>query len=85
MYPILSESEKNAKKLETKYARLYPIFFDKDKKVSNLLNQKKKMGLLPAMVIIDKKSIIRYVYYGSSMKDIPKNDEIITLLKDINK
>jgi peroxiredoxin Q/BCP len=43
-----------------------------------------KLGRMPAQVIIDKKGLVRYAYYGSSMKDIPSNEEILDLLKKIN-
>jgi len=43
-----------------------------------------KLGRLPAQVIIDKHGIVRYVHYGKSMADIPKNEEIIEIIKDLN-
>ena len=30
-----------------------------------------KLGRMPAMVIVDKGGLIRFVHYGSSMADIP--------------
>lgn len=43
-----------------------------------------KLGRMPAQVIIDKLGIVRYVHYGHQMSDIPKNDEILEILKKIN-
>jgi len=43
-----------------------------------------KFGRMPAQILLDKKGIIRYAHYGSSMSDIPSNDEIIKLIKEIN-
>lgn len=43
-----------------------------------------KWGRMPAQALIDKKGIIRYIHYGHSMSDIPKNDELLEILKDIN-
>jgi len=43
-----------------------------------------KMGRMPAQVIIDKAGIARFVHYGHSMSDIPKNDELLELLDELN-
>lgn len=43
-----------------------------------------KWGRMPAQAIIDKKGVVRYIHYGHSMSDIPKNDELLEILKDIN-
>jgi len=43
-----------------------------------------KLGRMPAQVIIDRQSIARYVHYGKSMSDIPQNDELLDLIKQIN-
>jgi peroxiredoxin len=40
-----------------------------------------KLGRMPAEMLIDKSGILRYVHYGSSMADIPSNDEILGLMK----
>jgi len=39
-----------------------------------------KLGRMPAQILIDKAGIVRYVHYGSSMKDIPENSEIFSLI-----
>jgi peroxiredoxin Q/BCP len=43
-----------------------------------------KLGRMPAQVIIDKEGIARYAHYGHSMSDIPKNEEILEILEEIN-
>ncbi len=43
-----------------------------------------KLGRMPAQVLIDKAGVARYVHYGHSMSDIPKNEEILTLGDEIN-
>ena len=43
-----------------------------------------KMGRMPAMVVVDKKGIARFVYYGKSMSDIPDNQVVLEILKMIN-
>lgn len=40
-----------------------------------------KLGRMPAQVIIDKTGFARYVHYGHSMSDIPKNEELLGLVK----
>jgi peroxiredoxin len=43
-----------------------------------------KFGRMPAMVIIDKKGIVRFVHYGHSMSDIPENTDVIETLQSLN-
>ena len=43
-----------------------------------------KLGRMPAQMIIDRQGQVRYIHYGHSMSDIPPNDEILTLLDDLN-
>ena len=43
-----------------------------------------KLGRMPAQVIIDKTGTVRYVHYGHSMSDIPKNQEILALLRALS-
>lgn len=56
---------------------------DKGKAILELYGQKVKLlklGRMPAQMIIDKKGILRYVNYGNSMDDIPKNSEILNVI-----
>ena len=88
LYPILVDNENNAKKMEQKYARKYPIFYDESKKVVTMLKQEVrriKLGRMPGLLIINKEGIIKYAYYSKNMHDIPENDEILKVLKKINK
>ena len=39
-----------------------------------------KLGRMPAQMLIDTSGMLRYVHYGHSMKDIPTNEEIISLI-----
>jgi len=43
-----------------------------------------KLGRMPAQVIVDKEGIARYAHYGHSMSDIPKNEELLEILEEIN-
>lgn len=87
MYPILVDNEENAQKMELKYARKYAVFYDESEKVATMLKQEKrwiKLGRMPGLLVVDKKGIIRYAYYGKNMHDIPENDEILQVLEKIN-
>ena len=56
--------------------------------IANLYGQKVnplKLGRMPALVVIDKESKVRYKHYGDSMSDIPTDAEILSLLDDLNK
>ena len=44
-----------------------------------------KLGRMPAQVIIDRAGFARFVHYGHSMSDIPKNQELFDILDKINK
>jgi len=43
-----------------------------------------KLGRMPAQVLIDKAGVARFVHYGHSMSDIPKNQEVLALADEIN-
>ena len=43
-----------------------------------------KQGRMPAQVVVDKQGIARYVHYGKSMTDIPDNQELLDLIKELN-
>ena len=43
-----------------------------------------KLGRMRAQVLIDKAGVARFVHYGHSMSDIPKNKEILALGDEIN-
>jgi peroxiredoxin len=43
-----------------------------------------KFGRMPAMVIVDKKGVVRFVHYGHSVSDIPENKDVLQALKGLN-
>ena len=43
-----------------------------------------KFGRMPALLVVDKQGQVQYQHYGDSMRDIPPNDEILTLLDRLN-
>ncbi len=44
-----------------------------------------KLGRMPAQVIVDSAGGIRHVQYGASMKDIPENEALFSILDTLNK
>jgi len=54
--------------------------------VAELYGQQIKMlkfGRMPALMVIDKNRIVRHQHYGSSMRDIPPNDEVLQVLNGL--
>ena len=43
-----------------------------------------KFGRMPAQVLIDVDGIVREIHYGRSMSDIPTNEELLSLLDNLN-
>ena len=43
-----------------------------------------KLGRMPAQVLVDKTGVARFVHYGHSMMDIPDNNEVLSLLDQLN-
>ena len=43
-----------------------------------------KFGPMPAMVIVDRQGVVRFVHYGHSMSDIPENIDVLETLKVLN-
>lgn len=87
LYGILVDKKENAMKLEQKYGLgKFPVYYDSNKKMANMLNQEVKIakaGRLPGLLIVDKEGIIQYAYYGDSMSDIPKNSDVFEVLKKL--
>lgn len=43
-----------------------------------------KMGRMPALMVIDKEGMIRFAHYGNSMSDIPTDEQVLSLLDELN-
>ena len=43
-----------------------------------------KMGRMPAQMLIDRSGTLRYVHYSQSMSNIPSNDEITSLIEQLD-
>ena len=60
---------------------------DPSHKVANIYGQQVKLlklGRMPALILIDKMGQIAYRHYGHSMRDIPDNSELLSLLDRLN-
>jgi peroxiredoxin Q/BCP len=44
-----------------------------------------KLGRMPLNCIVDAKGYIRFAHYGSSMRDIPSNQEFFQVIDELNK
>ena len=61
---------------------------DPEHMIANTYGQKVnplKFGRMPALLIIDARGRIRYRHYGDSMSDIPPDEEVLSLLDDLNR
>jgi peroxiredoxin len=59
---------------------------DPDHKVSGMYRQEVnlfKLGRMPLSCIVDTRGYIRYVRYGSSMRDIPSNAELLHVIDEL--
>lgn len=43
-----------------------------------------KLGRMPLNCVIDAQGYIRFAHYGASMSDIPKNDELLRVIDELN-
>jgi len=44
-----------------------------------------KFGRMPAQILIDKDGIARFVHFGTSMRDIPSNEEILAIVDEMDR
>jgi len=61
---------------------------DPDHRVARLYRQEVnlfKLGRMPLNCIIDKKGFVRFAHYGSSMSDIPGNQELFEVIDKLNR
>ena len=60
---------------------------DPDHQVSKLYRQEVnlfKLGRMPLNCVVDINGRIRFVHYGSSMKDIPDNETFLNVIDELN-
>lgn len=56
---------------------------DEDEKLARLYGQEwklLKLGRMPALFVIDRKGVLAFAQYGTSMSDIPGNSEMLKVL-----
>jgi len=56
---------------------------DEDEKLASLYGQEwklLKLGRMPALFVIDRKGVLAFAQYGTSMSDIPGNSEMLKVL-----
>jgi peroxiredoxin Q/BCP len=61
---------------------------DPDHNIAKLYGQQSKLlkgGRLPAMAVIDRESKIRFMHYADLPSDIPPDQDILSLLDNLNK
>ena len=68
----------------------FPIYYDQsDEKIAKSVLKQEfklfKLGRMPAILVIDAQQTIQYAHYGDSMSDIPRNEEILAQLEELNK
>ena len=44
-----------------------------------------KLGRMPLNCVVDPNGYIRYAHYGTSMQDIPTNEELLQVIDELNK
>lgn len=42
-----------------------------------------RLGRMPALVVVDQNSRVRWAHYGQGMSDIPSNDKLLQVLADL--
>lgn len=60
---------------------------DPEHKVALLYRQEVnlfKLGRMPLSCVVDSTGYIRYAHYGTSMRDIPTNDELFQVIDELN-
>ena len=60
---------------------------DPEHRVADLYGQQIKLlraGRMPALMVIDKAGQLRYRHHGKSMRDIPANQSILSILDKLN-
>jgi peroxiredoxin Q/BCP len=56
---------------------------DPEHRVLDLYGQKWRLlglGRMPALAVVDREGMLRYVHHGSSMRDIPTNEAILAVI-----
>jgi peroxiredoxin len=60
---------------------------DVRKSISKLYKQEVnlfKLGRMPLNAVVDRKGVIRFIHYGTSMADIPDNETLLEVIEQIS-
>jgi peroxiredoxin len=60
---------------------------DPDHQVADLYRQEvslRKLGRMPALLLVDREGQVRFQRYGNAMQDIVPNDDVLKLLDKLN-
>jgi len=87
---ILVIGSENARKFDAYFSK-HRLFFiglpDPKHHVLKLYGQEIKLfkfGRMPAQVLVDKQGLARFIHYGNSMSDIPANEDLLTLIDEMD-
>jgi peroxiredoxin len=64
-----------------------PGLVDPGHEVANRYGQEVKLlkfGRMPSMIVLDRSGAVRFEHRGNGMQDIPPNQQVLTLLDELN-
>jgi peroxiredoxin len=64
----------------------FPAVADPEHRIAELLGQEVrlvKLGRMPAVLVVDPDGIVRAAWYGQSMRDIPRTEEVLAVLDSL--
>lgn len=79
------DAEKTSSYFSTNHLQFHGVP-DPDHEIADLYRQQWKffkLGRIPALFVVDRGGKIVFSYYSNSMKDIPGNDTVISVLEKI--
>lgn len=62
------------------------VIADPDHRLAGLFGQEfqlRKLGRLPAVLILDRGGVVRATWYGQSMRDLPTPEDLLRVLDEI--
>ena len=65
----------------------FPGLIDEGNAVAKTYGQEvnlRRLGRMPAVMVVNKEGYIVYAYYGNAMSDIPANADLLYLLDTLN-
>ncbi len=84
MLGVLVAKEHTGKEFDDRVIKgAYPLLVDTNEQVANAYAQDIKLikgGRMPGLLIIGTDQKIIYVHYGTSMKDIPTDEDVLRFL-----